>query len=86
MGGLKIQLLPALEPLEPSFPAVFPKSSKDVELYEAKAMIEGADASEDAGVRSLADDEKKTVRALGWSRWEKVFVRCVQAGVRCAVG
>jgi hypothetical protein len=72
---LKTQLLPALEPLRPTFVTPFPKSNKDIQLFEPKSPIEGADPNEDPGLRSLSDDDKKTIRIMGWNRWAKLFVR-----------
>jgi hypothetical protein len=73
--ALKSQLLPALKPLEDILPPPFPGSVSDYQLWDNKEVIEGAETTE-GELRSLEDEDlkKKTLLALRWPMWKKVYV------------
>lgn len=76
LGSLKKQLLPALQPFKSVLPSV-PTSENDIELYEDKPPIEGAEPVE-GQIRSLEGDQKgSSLVKLEWPRWKKVYVRWV---------
>ncbi len=48
-------------------------------MYEDRALVEGAEGK--GGLRCIEDDDKgvmgRSIGALGWGRWKKVYVRYV---------
>ena len=74
LGSLKRELLPALQPFKSVLPSV-PTLEDDIELYEDKPPIEGAEPIE-GQLRSLEGDLKgSSLVKLEWPRWKKVYVR-----------
>ncbi len=65
-------------PVEPRSLESIPTSEDDIQLYEEKIPVEGAEESQSQGesLRSLEkENQAKSLVSLGWPRWKKVFVR-----------
>lgn len=74
LGALKKQLLPAIQPLADTLPSA-PQSDADIRLFEDKPITDGSQEKA-GGLRSLEDEQKtRSLTALGWDRWKKVYVR-----------
>jgi hypothetical protein len=84
LADLKTQLLPALamQPLQAVLPEIeTPTSVDDFRIYEDPAEAGGdADGAEEVlGMRCIeeAGQMGRSVRALGWERWKRLYVRYV---------
>jgi hypothetical protein len=76
LGALKKQLLPAIQPLADTLSNP-PASDADIQLFDEKPIIDGSQEKA-GGLRSLEDEQKtRSLTALGWDRWKKVYVRWV---------
>jgi hypothetical protein len=73
LGSLKSHLLPALQPFSAILESV-PTSEADIQLYEEKIAVEGAESQGELRLLDK-DPQNKSLVVLGWPRWKRVFVR-----------
>ncbi|KAK1921972.1 hypothetical protein DB88DRAFT_376441 [Papiliotrema laurentii] len=72
LGSLKSHLLPALQPFSAILELV-PTSEADIQLYEEKIAVEGAESQGELRLLDK-DPQNKSLVVLGWPRWKRVFV------------
>lgn len=73
VAAIRAQLVPAIAPLAPHIPIAPPATADDLQLWEDREAVEGAEG--DQGIRLVNSTDKTTVLKMGWPRWKRLFVR-----------
>ncbi|RSH86231.1 uncharacterized protein EHS24_004468 [Apiotrichum porosum] len=72
VAAIRAQLVPAIAPLAPHIPIAPPATADDLQLWEDREAVEGAEG--DQGIRLVDSTDKTTVLKMGWPRWKRLFV------------